>query len=370
MPERVCREAVDVLLELPRESRLADARDTGDEHELSTLLLLGGVEEILDELQLAVATHERRFETGGAHRAAPARDDAQRAPELHRLGLALQLVLAGVLVGDRRLGGALGCVAREHGAGLGCRLDAGSGVDEVARDHALIRGAERDGGFAGEDPGPGAEQRVDLGDRGGEVERGPDGPLGVVLLRDGCTPDGHHRVADELLDGAAVALDHRAGDVEVAGQEVARVLRVASFGGGGEPDEVDEEHRDEAALCRRRLGRAGCDRSSCGGAFELRAALAAELDAGCVRCTARRACRGQARAALATELAAVLVGRLTRGADHVGSLCRIRVTILRAQRLVWVSRAVSAPRRRIASGACSWSLTRGPCGRSLPPSYP
>ena len=47
--------------------------------------------------------------------------------------------------------------------------------------------------------GPEAADRVD------ELERGPDGPLGVVLARGRRAPDGHDRVADELLDGAAVA---------------------------------------------------------------------------------------------------------------------------------------------------------------------
>ena len=37
-----------------------------------------------------------------------------------------------------------------------------------------------------------------------QVERGADRPPGVVLLRDRRAPDGHHRVADELLDDAAV----------------------------------------------------------------------------------------------------------------------------------------------------------------------
>ena len=175
--------------------------------------------------------------------------------------------------------------------GFGRRLDARGRVDEVAGDHALVRGAERHRGLARQDAGAGAKQRVELGDRGREVERRPDGPLGVVLLRDGRAPDGHHGVADELLDRAAVALDHRAGDVEVAAQELARVLRVASLGGGGEPDEVDEQHRDEAAL--------GGSRSLCGGrcrrgrgdgtVAELRAALAAEVDIGCIRGPAGRA---------------------------------------------------------------------------------
>ena len=40
-----------------------------------------------------------------------------------------------------------------------------------------------------------------------ELERDPDGPLGVVLLGDGGAPHRHDRVADELLDRAAVALE-------------------------------------------------------------------------------------------------------------------------------------------------------------------
>ncbi len=257
MPERVGSEAVDVLLELPGEARLADARDSGDEHELGALLLVGGVEEILDELQLAVAADKRSFEPCRAHHAAPARNDAHRTPQLHGLGLALHLVLTDVLVRDRRLGRALGGVACEHGAGLRCRLDPGSRVDEITRDHPLVRRPERDRSLASEDPGAGAKQRVELGDRRDEVERGPDGPLGIVFLRDRRAPDGHHGVADELFDRAAVALDHRACDVEVAAEELARVLRVTSFGGSGEADEVDEEHRDETALggCRLLSGR-------------------------------------------------------------------------------------------------------------------
>jgi hypothetical protein len=39
-----------------------------------------------------------------------------------------------------------------------------------------------------------ATSRVD------QLERGADGALGVVLVGDGRAPDGHHRVADELLD--------------------------------------------------------------------------------------------------------------------------------------------------------------------------
>ena len=50
---------------------------------------------------------------------------------------------------------------------------------------------------------PGAERA----DRVDQLQAGPDRPLGVILARDRRAPHGHHRIADELLDGAAVAAD-------------------------------------------------------------------------------------------------------------------------------------------------------------------
>ena len=96
-----------------------------------------GVEELLHEPELAVAADERRLETLERMSAAAPGRHAQRAPEPHASALALQLVLAGVLVGDRRLGGPPRRLADEHAAGLGRRLDPRGRVDEVAGDHAL-----------------------------------------------------------------------------------------------------------------------------------------------------------------------------------------------------------------------------------------
>ena len=67
-----------------------------------------------------------------------------------------------------------------------------------------------------------------------EVERGPDGALGVVLLSDRNAPDRHHRVADELLDDPPVAGDHGARGLEVPAQELAHLLGVTLFGERGE----------------------------------------------------------------------------------------------------------------------------------------
>ena len=165
------------------------------------------VEELLDQAQLAVAADERRLEAGRLLRAAARRERrGARASSAQRLRLALQLVLARRLVGDRGLGRAPRRLADEHRPGLGGGLDARGGVDEVARDHALALGAERDRRLAGEHARRArASVGVELRHGGDEVERRPDGALGVVLVRDRRAPDRHHGVADELLDRAAVA---------------------------------------------------------------------------------------------------------------------------------------------------------------------
>ena len=75
-----------------------------DHRHQARLAILGARLEGLDQrLQLALAPDERRLEPGAAPGAAGAGDDPQRGPGADRLLAALDLVLAGVLVGDRRL---------------------------------------------------------------------------------------------------------------------------------------------------------------------------------------------------------------------------------------------------------------------------
>src|SRR5207244_7027692 len=121
----------------PRQPRLADAGDADGGDEVRAALLGRGVEELLDEAQLAVAADEGRLEPFRAQRAASGREHTERPEEGYGLGLPLELVLAGRLVGDRRLGRMPGLVTDEHVARLGGGLDARGGVDEVAGNHAL-----------------------------------------------------------------------------------------------------------------------------------------------------------------------------------------------------------------------------------------
>src|ERR687891_2366770 len=159
VPEDVVDEAVDVLLELPREARLADARDPDDGEEVRLSLLRGRVEEVLDHPQLALPPDERRLEAFALQGAAAARRHPQRPEEPDRLGLSLQLVHPGVAVGDRRLGRSLRRFADEHRTGLGGRLYPRRAVHEVTGDHPLADRAERDGGASGQDAGSGPYPR-------------------------------------------------------------------------------------------------------------------------------------------------------------------------------------------------------------------
>jgi hypothetical protein len=282
VPRHLLDEAVDVLLELPRNPGLADAGDADHGDEVRLALLAGRMKELLDEAQLAVAADERRLEAVGPERAATRGEDAHRPREPLGLGSSLQRLLAGVLVGERGLGRAPRRLADEDRARLGRRLDPRRRVDEVARDHALPGGAERHRGLAGEHPGARLQRRSQLGHRGDQIKRCPHGAFGVVLLRHRRPPHRHDGVTDEFLDRAAIALDQRPRRLEIARQQFARLLRIATLGGGREADQVGEQHRHESALSRRLDYRRGGHRRP----SQRRAALVAERLACLVRSSA------------------------------------------------------------------------------------
>ena len=122
-----------------------------------------------------------------------------------------------------------------------------------------------------------------------------------------------------------MSLDDPARHLEVAGQQLARLLRVSVLGEGRESNEVDEQDRYEPSLGRvlacRTTGR-GCELGRRGGRIGLEggAALTAELGDRRVGGAAYRADDAQARAAFGAELAACLVRGAAYAADH---RCRI-----------------------------------------------
>jgi len=79
-------------------------------------------------------------------------------------------------------------------------------------------------------------------------ERCPKGALRIVLVRDRRTEDDEDGVPDELLDRAVVR-DGLLGEIlEDPGDELLEDLRVQILRERREPDEISEEHRDQASL--------------------------------------------------------------------------------------------------------------------------
>jgi hypothetical protein len=79
------------------------------------------------------------------------------------------------------------------------------------------------------------------------VERGAHRPQGVVLVQLGDAEDGHHLVADELLDRALVALDGHPQGIEEAGLHLAQDLRIEALTELRGADQVGEQDRHPAA---------------------------------------------------------------------------------------------------------------------------
>ncbi len=220
-------------------------------------------------------------------------------------------------------------LADEDGAGRRCRLEPGGGIDDVARNHALVGRADGDRRLPRQDPCPSLDPRAEDMDGADQLQGRPDAPLGVILAGDRRAPHGHDRIADELLDEPPVTSDDLGRDVEVAGEGLADLLAVALLGERRKPYEIGEQDRDEAPLGGRRLGSGelglgvgsrslastrghGAHRRN-GRRRQLGATFTAELLAHLVRRGAARAGRGQGSSALGAEPpAGTILGPATR----------------------------------------------------------
>src|SRR4029079_6600835 len=89
-------------------------------------------------------------------------------------------------------------------------------------------------------------------------DRGPDRAQRVVLAHQRYAEHGHHLVADELLDRAAVALDHTDAELEEVGHDAPQRLGVESLGESGGRDNVTEQHRHRLARLQGRVDGKWC----------------------------------------------------------------------------------------------------------------
>ena len=85
-------------------------------------------------------------------------------------------------------------------------------------------------------------------DRASDVERGQYRPARVVLVRDRRAEQRHEAVAQELIDGALVAMDLGQRAVEEAAQQRVHLVGAETLGERRRADDIAEEHGHRLAL--------------------------------------------------------------------------------------------------------------------------
>ncbi len=207
------------------------------------------MERVAQETDLTLAADERP--TARARDIdAEARPRFQRFPDGDRLRLALCLHRLARLVQDRLLRRPVRRLVDQDPVDGRGGLQAGGGVHDVARGHALAFGgprAERDERLSRGD-GDSHLQVALLDDPVADRERRANRPLGIVLVSGRRAEQRHHRVADELLDRPAAPLELGAQARVVRLEHGAHVLWVELLGTRGEADEVGEEDGHDLAL--------------------------------------------------------------------------------------------------------------------------
>jgi len=234
--------------QLPRNPALADTGHAGDRHEARPLVTSGGEDDVAQQSELVIATDEGRLDLVAPAAAAALGHDPDRTECRHRGDLALEHLVSSRLEGDGRIRGLLRLLTDEDRARRGHALEARCGVHDVARDKTLVGGTDGDRSFSGQHSGSCLDPGTERPDAVDQVQRGADGSFGVVVMRDRRAPDGHHGVADELLDRPAIAADDLLALLEIARQEFADGFGVTALGERREPDEIGEQDRHQATL--------------------------------------------------------------------------------------------------------------------------
>ena len=152
---------------------------------------------------------------------------------------------------SRRVDSAITTAAR-----LGQRLQPRRQIGRVADDRLFLRRALSDEIADHDDAGRDADAdlqlllrpRFELRDDGGDVEAGPDRPLGVVLVGARKAEIGQHAVAHEFGDEAVVARDRARTGVLIGANDLAHVLGIEPRRQRGRADEIAEHDRELAAL--------------------------------------------------------------------------------------------------------------------------
>ena len=216
---------------------------------------------VADERELAFAAHEPRTEALDAH--TDARDDLLHPIGAHGLRLALSGHGRQLVRDDRSADEPMGLPPDHDLAGAGAGLEPLGGIDRVtgnqrvaARRVAHHHRARVDADAHGEAHADRLLELVVQADKSlAHLDRRVHRPQRVVLVHHRRAEDRHHRVAHELADRAAMALDDGCHLPEEPGHEPVQALGILALADGRRADHVAEKRGDRLAGFARRLDR-------------------------------------------------------------------------------------------------------------------
>jgi hypothetical protein len=213
-PEDQLRIAVDDLKQLGDQPALADSRHTDQRYELRAEVFANAIESAGQNIELPFSADELSAGTL-LDVEAEAGSRCDRLPSRNRVRLPFRLDRRRLAVFNRLGRGAMGRLTDEDPSDRGGGLEPRRSVDDVPGSHPFSEvgpGAERHERLARvhSDPHLELERRValvELDDRLTDRDRCANGPLRIVLVRYRGAEQRDDRVADELLDRAAMALE-------------------------------------------------------------------------------------------------------------------------------------------------------------------
>ena len=247
--------------ELGHEARLSDPRVRDDGHEAGGRSGHGLVEGGLECVQLALPADQRsavtHFDVAGFL-------DADELVCRDGLGLPLEHQRLYLDDLDAVADEPVRELSQQHLLLTGRLLEPSRHVDRVARHQSLVGRRVAGDDLTRVDASPvgeldavvAVELDVELLERRLHSRGGPYRAECVVLVEPGEAEDGHHRVADELLDHATVALELFSHRVEVARHHLAQRLGVERLSEACRPLQVREDDRHDLPRLLR-CGRVG-----------------------------------------------------------------------------------------------------------------
>ena len=239
--------------ELVGEPRLADAGGTDDRDQLTAAPFECTSKRGVEVLQLVLTADEGRGELPAGGIGGDV--DVDEPEGWYALRLALELERRERFHGHRVPDELERLLADEDLAGRRRLLETGCHVDGVAADEAMatraMAGDHLPGVHAGTrlegDPEVAVELLVELGERAAQAGRCPHRTQRVVLANGRHPEQGHDRIADELLDGSLVALDHGAHRAQVLPEHAAERLGVEPLRERGRVAQIAEDDRHDLA---------------------------------------------------------------------------------------------------------------------------